>query len=113
MKRTKRADLPNPGEVPLSITEKAMFGLEPNCKRYIMGACKIYVGSSSVGWHLSISAKNRYPTWDEIAHARYKLLPEDIYVAMMLPPPPFYVNVHPNCFHLWEIPKEVYEGRMK
>lgn len=53
-------------------------------------------------WHLSISHPRRYPTWDEIHDARYELLPDEITVAMFLPPKEQYVNVHPNCFHLHE-----------
>jgi hypothetical protein len=54
-------------------------------------------------WHLSISEPSRYPTWDEIADARYQLIPDDVTMAMLLPPPDEYVNVHNNCFHLWQI----------
>jgi hypothetical protein len=61
------------------------------------------------GWHLSISCPHRYPTWDEIFHARYDLLPDNITVAMLLPPSKEYVNLHRNCFHLHQIPDE--EGR--
>jgi hypothetical protein len=28
-------------------------------------------------------------------------------VAMLLPPKDEYVNLHPNCFHLHQIPNEV------
>lgn len=54
-------------------------------------------------WHLSISHPHRYPTWDEIADARYELVPDDITMAMLLPPPGEYVNAHDTCFHLWQI----------
>lgn len=65
-------------------------------------------------WHMSIShATNhappryvRYPTWDEIAHARYELLPADKTFAMLLPPPSEYVAVHPTTFHLHEIAEQ-------
>ena len=53
--------------------------------------------------HMSISHRQRYPTWDEIKDARYALLPHDITMAQFLPPPSRYINVHPNCFHLWEV----------
>lgn len=53
-------------------------------------------------WHLSISHASRYPTWDEIRDARYDLLPDDITMAMLLPPKSEYVNAHSNCFHLHE-----------
>lgn len=67
------------------------------------------------GWHLSISHRlrvlrpdgtptpGRHPTWDEIADARYDLLPLDITVAMMLPPPHQYVNLQPTTFHLHQV----------
>lgn len=53
--------------------------------------------------HLSISHARRYPTWNEIRDARYDLLPDVPCMAMILPPREDYVNLHPNCFHLWEI----------
>jgi hypothetical protein len=54
---------------------------------------------------------SRYPTWDEIKEARYKYLPAEITVALILPPLGEYVNVHPNCFHLYEIPSEKESAR--
>ena len=54
-------------------------------------------------WHLSISRKTNYPTWEMIKDARYALLPLGLTFAQILPPPNDYINVHPNCFHLWEI----------
>lgn len=59
-------------------------------------------------WHLSISSppgKRPPPTWEEIRDARYEFLPDDIYACMILPPKKEYVNVHPNTFHLWEVPE--------
>jgi hypothetical protein len=61
-------------------------------------------------WHLSISHRTseehpqpgRYPDWDEIADARYRFLPGDIHVAMLMPPRSEYVNIHATCFHLWQ-----------
>jgi len=57
------------------------------------------------GWlkHLSISKKDRYPTWDEIVMVKEKFL-GDIDVAMILPKKEDYINLHENCFHLWQIP---------
>jgi len=54
-------------------------------------------------WHLSVSHASRYPTFDEIRDVRYKYLPNDITVAMLYPPKEQYVNLHNNCFHLWQI----------
>lgn len=61
-------------------------------------------------WHLSIShrrteglAPGRYPTWDEIRDARDRFIPDEVTVALLLPPKAEYVNVHATTFHLWEI----------
>jgi hypothetical protein len=54
-------------------------------------------------FHLSIAHPDRYPTWDEIADARYELIPHDVTMAMLLPSPGEYVNTHEHCFHLWQI----------
>jgi hypothetical protein len=54
-------------------------------------------------WHLSIAHKHRYPTWDEIADVRYALCPEHVTMALLLPPPEKYLNLHEYTFHLWEI----------
>jgi hypothetical protein len=48
----------------------------------------------------------RYPTWDEIADARYQFVPNDLTMAMLLPPREQYVNLHETTFHLHEITTE-------
>jgi hypothetical protein len=67
------------------------------------------------GWHLSVSFTPsdpvktwRYPTWDELADARYTLAPTNRDFVMHLPPPAQYVNVHDTCFHLHENPPAGY-----
>jgi hypothetical protein len=76
-------------------------------RAFVKGVCRVLVTHEDhdgrMRWHLSISCEKRYPGWEEIKDARYSLLPLPICFAMMLPPPDKYVNVHPNCFHLWEI----------
>ena len=54
------------------------------------------------GWHFSISHPTRYPTWEEMRNVRYELIPDDLYMVMILPPKREYVNLHPNCFHWYE-----------
>ena len=75
---------------------------EQDLKAFRMGKCTIFVGNSGAGWHLSIAHPLRYPTWDEVAHARYKLLPGNITMAMLLPPQAEYLNLHENTFQMWE-----------
>ena len=93
-------------ELPLSPGQREIQrqgGLEANARCFLFGECSILVGRGPQGWHVSIAHPNRYPTWDEIAEVRYRLIPDDVTVAMILPPSSTYVNNHPNCFHLWEI----------
>lgn len=83
-------------------------GLEPGTRIFQLGQCSVFISPPylTMGWHMSISHPKRYPTWDEIAKARYELLPDTITMAMILPPTAEYVNTHPNCFHLHQIPGE-------
>ncbi|MBC7340918.1 MAG: hypothetical protein H5U02_00430 [Clostridia bacterium] len=78
--------------------------LEPGAEAYLFGECTVIVGrSEGAGWHLSISHPTRYPTWSEIRDARYRFIPDEVTMAMFLPPKREYVNVDKNCFHLFEV----------
>ena len=96
-------------EIPTTPEDAARMGLPElgYLRRYLLGECSVIVtreGPSRL-WHLSIAHPRRYPTWDEIAAVRYALLPDEIWVAMYLPPRSEYVNVHRNCFQLYECPE--------
>ena len=68
------------------------------------GECDVLVTNDpGIGLHLSISHRNRYPTWDEIKQAREKFLPDALTFAILFPPKAEYVNMHPNCFHLYQV----------
>lgn len=75
------------------------------------GALQAFVAQEPGGWHMSISFTNhrgkpsRYPSWDEIVHARDVLLPPDVAFVMRLPATGEYVAVHPTTFHLFEHPE--------
>lgn len=72
-------------------------GPGPGGERYTVGECDVLQTDKR---HLSISHPDRYPTWDEIAAARYALLPRLRDCVMVLPPHDEYANLHPNCFHV-------------
>jgi hypothetical protein len=78
-------------------------------RAYTLGEARILVSrepaawDGSYLWHLSISCADRYPSWDEIHDARYRLVPDEVTMGMLLPPRAEYVNCHPNAFHLWEV----------
>lgn len=66
------------------------------------------------GWHLGLSTgrivggnrapAERYPSWDEVVEARYRFIPNDVTMAMLIPPREQYVNEFETCFQLNEIP---------
>lgn len=79
-------------------------------RRVSDGVLLAIVAEEPQGLHMSISFRdhrgrpNRYPTWDEIAHARDELLPDDREFAMFLPRQGEYVAVHDTTFHLHQWP---------
>jgi len=96
--------LPTP-DVPLPkiVTMTCPF---PDVKAYLMGDCIIMVGSEGdehPRLHISVSRKDRLPSWEEMKAVRYQIAPAHYTMAMLLPPEKEYVNVHNFCFHLWEI----------
>ena len=77
----------------------------PGARMFMMNGCSIIVSHDGpeIGWHISIARKDRDPSWNEIATARYRLLPDVEEMSMALPPFDEYVNIHGHCFHLQEV----------
>jgi len=57
--------------------------------------------SDGLWQHASVSCSDRYPTWEEIKDVRDTFFDPEADVFQVLPPKREYVNLHPNCFHLW------------
>lgn len=70
----------------------------------VLNGCNVCItdDGEGIGLHLSISHPSPYPTWDEIKEAREKFLPDELTFAMLFPPKAEYVNLHKNCFHLYQ-----------
>jgi hypothetical protein len=83
------------------------IGLQPGTKSHEWGECLVLISPpfNGRGYHMSISHKLRYPTWDEIRDAWYALVPNsnNRIGAMILPNKKDYINVHPNCFQVHEL----------
>lgn len=64
----------------------------------------------SLLWHLSVSHRSRIiggdarlPTWDELKHAKFTLMPVDIPMVLIFPRRAVrYTNIHETTLHLWE-----------
>jgi hypothetical protein len=99
---------------PLPLVERTgMSGLDATMPpgtplyEFTLGECTVIIthDGGTYGWHLSIAHHYRYPMWDEIAEARYRLLPPDINMAILLPPEEEWINIHKNCFQMIQIPE--------
>lgn len=88
------------------------IGIEPDSKFYKAGKLSIILSRHPVttAYHLSISRTDRYPNWDEIAYVRYELVPDEAMMVMALPSKRDYINLHNFCFHLHQIPYDVWNG---
>jgi hypothetical protein len=92
-----------PLEAEIGRIERA-HGLPDMGRKYFRrGEVRAIVGTESSGrWTLSVSCAARYPTWDEVADARYDLVPPDVTMVMPLPPPQDYLNESAFVFNLVE-----------
>lgn len=83
--------------------------MTPREGMFIMGRCRILITKDPIedfedgAWHLSISTENALPSYKEMKEARYRLLPDDIYMAEIFPPQDEFVNLNPFVRHLFQI----------
>ncbi len=84
-----------------------IMGLQPGTKMFSWGECKVLISPpfGMNGYHMSISHKTRYPTWDEVRDSWYALIPNsnNRIGAMILPNKKDYINIHPHCFQVHEL----------
>ena len=68
----------------------------------INGAALRVIFSDGMGWdHVSVSMAKRCPTWDEMCAIKDLFFNPDETVVQFHPAQTEYVNLHPNCLHLW------------
>ena len=61
------------------------------------------IASWGGGWeHVSVSLRNRCPTWEEMCLVKDIFWMDDECVVQFHPPKNEYINVHPYCLHLWK-----------
>lgn len=60
------------------------------------------IASCGGGWdHVSVSFKNRTPTWKEMCAVKDLFFKDDEVAMQLHPPKDDYVNEHQFCLHLW------------
>lgn len=63
----------------------------------------VVIASDQGGWeHVSVSNPKRLPAWTEMCYVKRLFWDEEDAVMQVHPPASTYVNVHPNCLHLWK-----------
>lgn len=66
------------------------------------GQAVMVIASDGEGWeHVSVSRRDRCPTWDEMCQVKAMFWGEDDCVIQYHPPKRDYVNIHPYCLHMW------------
>lgn len=66
--------------------------------------------SSGIWWiHLSLSRRDRVPSWDEIKKVALDFL-GDRTAMHVVAKGKDHINIHPNCFHLWALVNSEDEG---
>lgn len=66
--------------------------------------------SDGMGWdHVSVSLPKRTPTWEEMCYVKDLFFDPDETVVQFHPSVEHYVNLHPNCLHLWRNQIEIQE----
>jgi hypothetical protein len=51
--------------------------------------------------HVSISRKTYLPSWDDMKRVKREFIGDGNVAVMVFPAAADYVNIHPNCHHLW------------
>lgn len=51
--------------------------------------------------HLSVSCRDRLPTWDEMKRVKHDFLGPEIVALQVFAPESEWVNIHETCLHLW------------
>ena len=81
--------------------------VNPSLRVFSMGEVSVLTSRDTVypgdlRWHISISCKDRDPTWEEIKHIQNRLKP-DLFFCMPMPPEKYWLSIHEHAYHLWEI----------
>lgn len=67
---------------------------------FVMGSLSSFKdGTQAI--HVSVSRKDRLPSWDEISKVKNEFIGEDVTAFHMIPKREDYVNLHVYCIHVW------------
>lgn len=87
--------------------ELVQMGEDGGCGRVFLGSSHLNKAAQVVwswgdGWdHVSVSFRNRCPTWDEMCRIKDMFFYENETCVEYHPAKRDYVNIHPYCLHIW------------
>lgn len=87
--------------------ELVQMGEDGGRGRVYLGTCHLNKAAQVVwswgdSWdHVSVSFRNRCPTWDEMCRIKDMFFYEDECCVEYHPAKRDYVNIHPYCLHIW------------
>lgn len=56
--------------------------------------------------HVSVSHTTTLPPWSLMIAVKRHFFPADVAAAMIMPEEEVYVNSHPFCLHIWQLPEK-------
>lgn len=60
------------------------------------------IAAAAEGWdHVSVTCKDRCPTWAEMEHVKRRFFKEDEVAMQLHVAPKNHINFHSRCLHLW------------
>ena len=74
-----------------------------------VGPLRIISSGADLWEHVSVSCKDRCPTWEEMAKVKELFWGDKETVLQFHPRKDKYRNVHPYCLHLWKRRDENHE----
>lgn len=89
---------------PNAIFREAMLGNE-YMKSWIFNGMIVVASVANYDgqeWlHVSFSRERKMPTYDDLQLVKREFFGNDKKAIMVFPEQEYYVNIHPNCLHLW------------
>jgi hypothetical protein len=74
----------------------------PGSDSFVNGLLVAIRGRELCRWHLSVSHRQRIPTWEELGNARDALIPKEAWMMVPHPPREYWMNFNRRVLHLWE-----------
>jgi hypothetical protein len=65
------------------------------------GLLRIIAASDGHWEHVSVSRRDRCPTWAEMEHVKRQFFNDDETAIELHVPPSEHINVHAHCLHMW------------